>query len=167
MEQGRVTGTELMPSLVGGSTETICGKLKNRNRFLKPNFEPEPSPRQFDTPIGCLIRIINLIVPFCITGSLSPSGVSYPFLVHSIGEVYDQQAIYGRIQNRSGKASHRPRLLSRRGRGTTGNDHLCQERSAQPGSVQATYKQANVQVIGFYSKSIEHGPFAPLSFITC
>jgi hypothetical protein len=28
-----------MPSLVGGDTETVCGKLKSGNRFLEPNFE--------------------------------------------------------------------------------------------------------------------------------
>ena len=35
----RVIETELMPSLVGGDTETVCSKLKSGNRFLKPNFE--------------------------------------------------------------------------------------------------------------------------------
>jgi hypothetical protein len=38
-----VTGAELMPSLVGGYTETVCSKLKNGNRFLKPNFETLPN----------------------------------------------------------------------------------------------------------------------------
>jgi hypothetical protein len=43
---GRVTGTELMPRLVGGNTETVCSKLKNRNSLSKPNFELGPSHRQ-------------------------------------------------------------------------------------------------------------------------
>ena len=38
----RVTETELMPNLVVGDTETLCGKLKRGNRFLKPNFELGP-----------------------------------------------------------------------------------------------------------------------------
>ena len=33
-----MAGTELMPRLVGGDTETVCGKLKRGKRFLKPNF---------------------------------------------------------------------------------------------------------------------------------
>jgi hypothetical protein len=37
-----VVGTEPMPRLVGGDTETVCSKLKSGNRFLKPNFEPLP-----------------------------------------------------------------------------------------------------------------------------
>jgi hypothetical protein len=38
MEYGGVAQTEPMPRLVGGNTETVCGKLKSGNRFLKPNF---------------------------------------------------------------------------------------------------------------------------------
>jgi hypothetical protein len=41
-----VTGTELMPKLVGDNTEHCCSKLKNRNSFSKPNFETLPSLRQ-------------------------------------------------------------------------------------------------------------------------
>jgi hypothetical protein len=36
-------GTELMPSLVSGDAETVCGKLKNWKGFWKPNFERGPS----------------------------------------------------------------------------------------------------------------------------
>jgi hypothetical protein len=43
MEWGRVIETELMPRLVGGNTETVCGKLKKGKGFLKPNFELGPS----------------------------------------------------------------------------------------------------------------------------
>ena len=32
-----------MPNLVVANTETVCGKLKSGNRFLKPNFEPGPN----------------------------------------------------------------------------------------------------------------------------
>jgi hypothetical protein len=46
MGSGRVIEIELMPSLVGDDTETVCSKLKNWNRFLKPNFEPLPKLRQ-------------------------------------------------------------------------------------------------------------------------
>jgi hypothetical protein len=38
-----VAGTELMQSLVGDNTETVCGKLKSWKGFLKPNFELGPS----------------------------------------------------------------------------------------------------------------------------
>jgi hypothetical protein len=38
-----VAEAELMPRLLGGDTEMVCGKLKEGNRFLKPNFEPLPS----------------------------------------------------------------------------------------------------------------------------
>jgi hypothetical protein len=37
-----VVGAELMPSLVGGDTETIWRKLKKDKGFLKPNFEALP-----------------------------------------------------------------------------------------------------------------------------
>jgi hypothetical protein len=37
---------EPVPSLGGGDTETVGRKLKNRNSFSKPNFEPLPKPRQ-------------------------------------------------------------------------------------------------------------------------
>jgi hypothetical protein len=37
-----VVEVELMPSLVGGDTETVCGKLKIWKGFLKPNFELGP-----------------------------------------------------------------------------------------------------------------------------
>jgi len=43
MEWGRVAGTDLMPSLVGGYTELRGGKLKKGKGFLKPNFEPGPN----------------------------------------------------------------------------------------------------------------------------
>ena len=43
MEWGRVTETELMPSLIGGNTERYYGKLKSWKGFLKPNFEPGPN----------------------------------------------------------------------------------------------------------------------------
>jgi hypothetical protein len=39
VEWGRVAATELMPRLVGGDTETVCGKLKKGKGFLEPNFE--------------------------------------------------------------------------------------------------------------------------------
>jgi hypothetical protein len=48
---GRVVETDLMPSLVVGYTETVCGKLKNPKRFLKPNFERGPKPVRFDTSV--------------------------------------------------------------------------------------------------------------------
>jgi hypothetical protein len=35
-----------MPSLAGGNTETVCSKLKNPKRFLKPNFETLQSLRK-------------------------------------------------------------------------------------------------------------------------
>jgi putative transposase len=41
-----VAETECMLSSCVGSTETICSKLKNRNSFLKPNFESLPRLRQ-------------------------------------------------------------------------------------------------------------------------
>jgi len=43
MEEGRVTETERMLSLVGDNTETVCSKLKRGNRFSEPNFEWGPS----------------------------------------------------------------------------------------------------------------------------
>jgi hypothetical protein len=43
VEWGRVTGAELIPSLVGGYTETVLSKLKIWKRFLKPNLETLPS----------------------------------------------------------------------------------------------------------------------------
>ena len=43
MGWGRVTGTELMPSLVVGDTETVCSKLKCWKGFLKPNFGVGPN----------------------------------------------------------------------------------------------------------------------------
>jgi hypothetical protein len=45
MDWGRVTATELMPRLVGGDTETVCGKWKRGKGFLKPNFELGPKAR--------------------------------------------------------------------------------------------------------------------------
>ena len=36
--------TELMPSLVGDNTETVCSKLKTGNSFSKPNFGLVPNP---------------------------------------------------------------------------------------------------------------------------
>jgi hypothetical protein len=41
-----VIGTELMLSLVGCDTDLAGGKLKHRNSFSKPNFEPLPKPYQ-------------------------------------------------------------------------------------------------------------------------
>jgi hypothetical protein len=38
-----VVETDLMPSLVGGTTETVCGKLKISKGKPKPNFELEPT----------------------------------------------------------------------------------------------------------------------------
>jgi hypothetical protein len=49
---GRAAETELMPRLVGGDTEIVCGKLKDPKRFLKPNFEPGPKLRQAGHKIG-------------------------------------------------------------------------------------------------------------------
>jgi hypothetical protein len=47
MVWGGVVETELMPKLVGGETETVCGgKLKKCKGFLKPNFETLPKLRQ-------------------------------------------------------------------------------------------------------------------------
>jgi hypothetical protein len=43
MQWGRVTGTELMPRLVGGNTETACSKLKSWKGILKPKLETLPS----------------------------------------------------------------------------------------------------------------------------
>jgi len=40
-----VAGTGLMPRLVVGYAELNRSKLKRGNRFLKPNFELEPSDR--------------------------------------------------------------------------------------------------------------------------
>jgi hypothetical protein len=42
MEQGRVTETERMLSLVVGYTELVGGKGKSGKGFSKPNFEPGP-----------------------------------------------------------------------------------------------------------------------------
>jgi hypothetical protein len=39
----RLAGAEIMPSLVGGNTEIVCGKLMNHNGVSKPNFELGPS----------------------------------------------------------------------------------------------------------------------------
>ena len=39
MVWGGVAETELMPSLVGDDTETVCSKLKNWKGFSEPNFE--------------------------------------------------------------------------------------------------------------------------------
>ena len=44
MGWGRATETELMQNLVEGYTELGCSKWKSGNGFLRPNFEPEPSP---------------------------------------------------------------------------------------------------------------------------
>jgi hypothetical protein len=44
MEWGGVVETGLMPRLVGGNTEIVCGKLKSCKGFLKPNFELGPKP---------------------------------------------------------------------------------------------------------------------------
>ena len=44
MGWGRVTETELMPSLVVGYTELGCSKLKKGNGFLEPNFGRVPKP---------------------------------------------------------------------------------------------------------------------------
>jgi hypothetical protein len=43
MGWGRVIETELMPSLVGGDTETVCSKLKSLKGFSKPKLETLPS----------------------------------------------------------------------------------------------------------------------------
>ena len=44
MGRGRDAETELMPRLVVGYTELVCGKLKSGKGFLKPNFELGPKP---------------------------------------------------------------------------------------------------------------------------
>jgi hypothetical protein len=53
---GRVTETELMPSLDRGNTEQAGGKGKRGNRSSKPNFEHVPSRFAvgFDRPVGCI-----------------------------------------------------------------------------------------------------------------
>ena len=43
MGWGGVTGTERMPSLIGGNTERAGSKLKSWKGFLKPNLEPGPN----------------------------------------------------------------------------------------------------------------------------
>jgi len=43
MEWGRVTETELMPSIVVGYTELGCSKLKIGKEKPKPNSELEPN----------------------------------------------------------------------------------------------------------------------------
>ena len=43
-----MTGAELIPSLVVGDTEIVCGKLKMGKGFLKPNFEALPKPEFFN-----------------------------------------------------------------------------------------------------------------------
>jgi hypothetical protein len=62
-----------MPSLVVGDAETVCGKLKSCKRFLKPNFELGPKPRngpyclstttkQFDAPCPCSYTITDSVI---------------------------------------------------------------------------------------------------------
>jgi hypothetical protein len=61
-----VAGTELMPRLVVGDTEIVCGKLKNCIRFLKPTLEPLPKPRQaqkFLTSHAAVSNLLNLVAP--------------------------------------------------------------------------------------------------------
>jgi hypothetical protein len=67
-----VASTELMPSLVGGDTETVCSKLKSRNRFSKPNLETLPKRRQVrqhrqhvsckPTPVTGIFLLLDLIL---------------------------------------------------------------------------------------------------------
>jgi limonene-1,2-epoxide hydrolase len=52
-----VTGTELMPGLVGGNTERFSGKLKNWRGFLKPNTEAVPN------------RVVGYLVVFLLNKS--------------------------------------------------------------------------------------------------
>ena len=50
-----------MPSVVGGNTETVCGKLKSCNRFFKPNFEPLRKPCQVRRLVSsCAVRAVGL-----------------------------------------------------------------------------------------------------------
>jgi hypothetical protein len=48
-----------MLSLVAGNTEPIGGKLKNRNRFPKPNFEPLPSVISTLLSATCLALVVT------------------------------------------------------------------------------------------------------------
>ena len=58
MGRGRVTETELMPSLGVGYTELSCAKLKRGMGFSGPNFEPGPSLKTFrvGTPVVFLLN---------------------------------------------------------------------------------------------------------------
>ena len=49
-----------LPSLVGGNTETVCSKLKNPKRFLKPNLETLPKPSQVQQVGLPQVRRVNL-----------------------------------------------------------------------------------------------------------
>jgi hypothetical protein len=55
-----VSGTELMPSLVGVNTEHFCGKLKSWKGFLKPNFELGPN-RVVGYPVVFLLNKLSAI----------------------------------------------------------------------------------------------------------
>ena len=69
-----MTGTELMPRLVVGYTETGCSKLKKGNGFLKPNFGVGPNSLLSDSYHKLVIRQaqarflgskkVNLSIPY-------------------------------------------------------------------------------------------------------
>ena len=67
-----MVGTELMPSLVGGDTERVGGKLKKGNRFLEPNFGVGPSPPGLESALkGFIFPLAPLI---CSTKKLLTTG---------------------------------------------------------------------------------------------
>jgi hypothetical protein len=59
MGKGRVAETERMLSLVAGDTEPIGFKLKNRNRFPEPNFEPLLSVISILLSVTCLALVVT------------------------------------------------------------------------------------------------------------
>jgi hypothetical protein len=67
MEWGRVVVTELMPSLVGGDAETVCGKLKKGKRFLKPNLGALPNSVPTLNGVGQLLEVLDLNIIDCRT----------------------------------------------------------------------------------------------------
>jgi hypothetical protein len=59
MGWGMAAETEPMPSLAGGNTEQAVSKLKNRNKFPKPNFEPLPSVISTLLSATCLALVVT------------------------------------------------------------------------------------------------------------
>ena len=57
----------LMPSLIGGDTETVCSKLKDWKGFLKPNFGALPNSVPTLNGVGQLLEVLDLNIIDCRT----------------------------------------------------------------------------------------------------